>query len=154
MASFLLPKTWLLYTASTVLGIGAALIWTGQGTYLSRCSDSTTISRNSGLFWAMFQMSLFLGNTFVFFVFQGKEQIDESTRHLVFSVLLGVALLGIIFLFCLRPATVPDTVSATDSDDKEIEIAVTPLEALKNAFRFFFTRDMLVLSVCFFYTGK
>lgn len=53
--TFLWPKTWLLYFASCVLGVGAALIWTGQGTYLSRCSDPSTISRNSGIFWAMLQ---------------------------------------------------------------------------------------------------
>lgn len=55
MVTFLFPKTWLLYTASAVLGAGAALIWTGQGSYLSRCSNETNISRNSGIFWAMLQ---------------------------------------------------------------------------------------------------
>lgn len=101
----------------------------------------------------MFQMSLFLGNTFVYFVFQGKEKIDEDTRLLVFSVLIGVAILGIVFLVCLRRAHVPETVSAIDAEDKEIEIVLTPVETLKNAVRFFFTRDMLLLSVCFLYTG-
>jgi len=152
MVSFLMPKTWLLYVVSAVLGVGAALIWTGQGTYLSKCSDSSTIQRNSGVFWAMFQMSLFLGNTFVFFVFQGKEHIDHETRTLVFCVLIAVSILGIIFLACLRPATIPDTVSACD-DDKELAIELGPMDALKNAVSFFFTKDMLLLSVCFFYTG-
>lgn len=55
MLSFLWPSTWLLYVASAVLGVGAALIWTGQGTYLSRCSNQQTISRNSGVFWAILQ---------------------------------------------------------------------------------------------------
>jgi MFS family permease len=56
MISFLWPKTWLLYTVSAFLGVGAAIIWTAQGAFLSRCSDETTISRNSGIFWAMLQM--------------------------------------------------------------------------------------------------
>lgn len=72
----------------------------------------------------------------------------------MFSVLIGVAILGIIFLACLREAKIPETVSAIDNEDKEIEIVLSPLETLKNAFRFFFTKDMLLLSVCFFYTGK
>lgn len=55
MVSFLYPKTWLLYVSSAVLGAGAALIWTGQGAYLSRCSNDETIARNSGVFWAMLQ---------------------------------------------------------------------------------------------------
>lgn len=55
MVSFLYPKTWLLYVASGVLGAGAALIWTGQGNYLSLCSNESNIARNSGVFWAMLQ---------------------------------------------------------------------------------------------------
>lgn len=55
MVSFLYPKTWLLYVASAILGAGAALIWTGQGSYLSRCSNEANIARNSGIFWAMLQ---------------------------------------------------------------------------------------------------
>lgn len=55
MVSFLYPKTWLLYVSSAILGVGAALIWTGQGSYLSRCSNDETIARNSGVFWAMLQ---------------------------------------------------------------------------------------------------
>lgn len=55
MVSFLYPKTWLLYVASGVMGAGAALIWTGQGSYLSRCSNESNIARNSGVFWAMLQ---------------------------------------------------------------------------------------------------
>lgn len=59
MVSFLFPKTWLLYVSSGILGIGAALIWTGQGSYLSRCSNESNISRNSGIFWAMLQARYF-----------------------------------------------------------------------------------------------
>lgn len=50
-----MPRTWLLYLTSGILGIGAAITWTGQGSFLSRCSDTNTISRNSGIFWAMLQ---------------------------------------------------------------------------------------------------
>lgn len=55
IASFLAPSTWLLYVASALIGLGAAAIWTGQGTYLTLNSDAGTISRNSGIFWAMLQ---------------------------------------------------------------------------------------------------
>lgn len=55
IVSFLFPRTWLLYVASVLIGAGAALIWTGQGSYLTMNSDSDSISRNSGIFWAMLQ---------------------------------------------------------------------------------------------------
>ena len=38
------------------------------------------MERNSGLFWAMLQCSLLIGNTFVYFQFQGLEDIDKDTR--------------------------------------------------------------------------
>ncbi|VEN47295.1 unnamed protein product [Callosobruchus maculatus] len=54
--SFLIPKSWLLYLVSAVIGIGAALIWTGQGNYLTLNSTKAKISRNSGIFWALLQL--------------------------------------------------------------------------------------------------
>ncbi|XP_071442310.1 UNC93-like protein MFSD11 [Hetaerina americana] len=149
--SFLLPYTWLLYVASAVMGFGAAIIWTGQGNYLTLNSDSSTMSRNAGLFWAMLQSSMFFGNLFVYFQFQGKQIIDADTRLLVFIVLTALAGVGIVFLLVLRPA-VP-----TDSNDSiavaEDAAPLGPLHALKRSFSLFFTKDMLLLSLAFFYTG-
>ena len=48
--------TWSFYAVAVLLGIGGALLWTAQGVYLSAHSDESTISRNSGIFWALFQM--------------------------------------------------------------------------------------------------
>lgn len=52
---FLWPHTVILYVTSVLVGAGAALIWTGQGNYLTLMSTQKTISRNSGVFWAMLQ---------------------------------------------------------------------------------------------------
>jgi len=102
IASFLYPLTWLLYVMSAMLGVGAAIIWTAQGNYLTLCSNEQTMSRNSGIFWAILQTSMFLGNSFVFWQFEGKAEIDGYTRKLVFSVLTGVAILGVCCLMFLR----------------------------------------------------
>lgn len=56
LVSFLWPATYLLYLMSAVVGFGASIIWTGQGAYLTLNSDSSTMSRNSGVFWALLQM--------------------------------------------------------------------------------------------------
>ncbi|PNF26549.1 UNC93-like protein MFSD11 [Cryptotermes secundus] len=146
IASFLLPKTWLLYLASCVMGFGAAIIWTGQGNYLTLNSDSLTISRNSGIFWAMLQASMFFGNLFVYFQFQGKTHIDAHTRLSVFIVLLIIAAVGIVFLLILRPAQSPDGEMVQKEEGG-------PLNALRRAFALLITKEMILLSVTFFYTG-
>jgi len=68
LTPFLWPSNLLLYTTSVLLGFGASIIWTGQGTYLTMNSDSSTISRNSGIFWAMSKIRYFcvvLYNTYI-----------------------------------------------------------------------------------------
>ncbi|XP_028044058.1 UNC93-like protein MFSD11 [Bombyx mandarina] len=152
IVTFLFPRTWLLYVASVLIGAGAAMIWTGQGNYLTMNSDAETISRNSGIFWAMLQCSMFFGNLFVFIKFQGKSHIDLETRNVVFGALTGVCVLGIVFLALLRPIKRTATV-----EDAKVEIAYRdaegPLEAFKGALKLFCTKDMLLLSVTFIYTG-
>ncbi|CRK93330.1 CLUMA_CG006871, isoform A [Clunio marinus] len=155
MISFLWPKTWILYGMSALLGVGAAIIWTAQGSFLSKCSDSSTISRNSGIFWAMLQMSMFFGNLFVFFQFQGKSHIDQTTRTLVFSVLIGVGVLGFFFLTALRPIHEQRVVDAIEGDvDDELDNPSNDVRAaFRNSVNLFFTKEMLLLSLTFFYTG-
>ena len=137
--TFLWPQTWLLYLASAIIGTGAAMIWTGQGNYLTLNSTPATISRNSGLFWALLQMSMFIGNLFVFFQFQGLTHIDKDTRTIVTSVLAGIAVVGIIVLVIL-PRPRPDT---STSSVNVVEEPRGPLEALKSAAKLFVTKDMI-----------
>ncbi|XP_063605818.1 UNC93-like protein MFSD11 isoform X2 [Penaeus indicus] len=145
IAGFLWPKTWILYLTSVLVGAGAALIWTGQGNYLTLMSDQTTISRNSGIFWAMLQSSLLFGNIFVYYQFMGKEIIDSYTRMIVFSVLTIVAVIGVCVM-CILPK--PGSEGGGRTDDLG-----GPYAALKKSFALFKTKDMLLLSVTFFYTG-
>ena len=114
-----------------------------KGNFLSLNSDDSTISRNSGIFWAMSISSSFIGNTFVYFQFQGKETIDTGTRNLVGIVLLCVTAAGALLMLALRPTTWAES-AATNKG---------PLQALKDSAKLFLTRDMLLLSVAFFYTG-
>ncbi|KAG7302811.1 hypothetical protein JYU34_012788 [Plutella xylostella] len=151
IVTFLFPKTWLLYVASVLIGAGAAAIWTGQGNYLTLNSDAETISRNSGIFWAMLQCSLFFGNLFVFIKFQGKSHIDVDTRNVVFGVLTAVCAVGIVFLLLLRP-----TRRAPAIDDAKVEVVSEPesaMDAFRGACRLFMTKEMILLSATFIYTG-
>lgn len=146
IANFLYPMVWGLYTASVLIGFGAALIWTGQGNFLTLNSDSETMARNSGIFWAMLQCSLLFGNLFVFFEFQGEDKINIHIRTMVFSVLLGVGALGTILLLALRGG------GRERIEDKGTP-PPSPKEALVNAFKLFKTSDMILLSITFAYSG-
>nr|CAI5855156.1 unnamed protein product [Callosobruchus analis] len=145
--SFLIPQTWLLYLVSAIIGIGAALIWTGQGNYLTLSSTKAKISRNSGIFWALLQLSLFIGNLFVYFAFKGKDKIDKQTRHTVTWTLSAIGIAGLAVILLLPRPT------KEEEEDEEPEVHVGPLDALKGAWRLFITRDMLLLSITFLYTG-
>lgn len=96
---------------------------------------------------------MLIGNTFVYFQFQGKEHIDEGTRRIVFIVLIAVAIVGVVFLGFLQRVKHP---FEDDSRDRELEykpINDSIISAFKSAINLFFTRDMLLLSITFLYTG-
>lgn len=99
---------------------------------------------------------MFFGNLFVYFQFQGKTHIDEATRTLVFSVLIGVGVLGFIFLTALRPVHDTSVRHASDIEtDDELETTSSAVVvAFRNSVNLFFTKEMLLLSLTFFYTGK
>jgi hypothetical protein len=99
---------------------------------------------------------MFFGNLFVYFQFQGKTHIDEATRTLVFSVLIGVGFVGFFFLTALRPLEDTRVVSGADVEaDDELDTPSNGVTiAFKNSINLFMTKEMLLLSLTFFYTGK
>jgi len=143
IAQLLWPNTILLYISAVIIGLGAPVIWTAQGNLLAINSDDDTISRNSGVFWGMLQMSTFIGNTFAYFMFRGEEYITSETRTMVGVVLLSITAAGVVAMLLLKKTGDTDTASSTES----------PSQAFKAAGRFFMTREMLLLSVTFFYSG-
>ncbi|XKL60748.1 hypothetical protein PGB90_007805 [Kerria lacca] len=142
IASFLLPITYVLYIVSVLLGIGGAIIWTAQGTYLTQNSDNLTISRNSGIFWAIFQCSQLFGNLFVFFAFEGKKHIDLETRTYVYTTLTVISIVGILLLLLLRPAV-------TSQGEEITEINVGAILAIRRVFGLFTEGKMLLLCISF-----
>ncbi|XP_076377988.1 UNC93-like protein MFSD11 isoform X1 [Megalopta genalis] len=163
LASFLWPQDVLLYIASCVLGLGAALIWTGHGQYLTENSNAETMSRNAGVFWTVFQTSTFIGNLFVYFMFR-KPKIDGSTRIIVSCVLTGLSIAGTCLLATLRSSSqrlVLGEAEGVSSADRELQIPEPARErpwraawdALIDAFSLFLTLKMLLLSLTFIYTG-
>ncbi|BFZ02855.1 hypothetical protein BsWGS_05894 [Bradybaena similaris] len=153
VASFLKPMVWSLYLGSVLVGFGAAILWTAQGTFFTINSDSQTGARNSGIFWALSQCSLLFGNLYSYFVFQGKQIITESERSKLFYVLSAAGLAGSLCLLALRKRRI-----AIVEDDLHLNASVahtpdTPLTALKKAFALMKTKEVLLLCLMFAYTG-
>lgn len=99
---------------------------------------------------------MLMGNLFVFFQFQGKEHIDEATRRIVFIALISVAIVGVLFFCALRRVQSASDNDANDRHDRELDYQSKTngiVGAFFKAIRLFFTRDMLLLSITFLYTG-
>jgi len=91
---------------------------------------------------------MFLGNTFVFFALHDKNHLDESTRTLVFTVLIAVCFLGTLLFLLLRS---PLSSEGTENERGE---TLSPIQEIKNSLSLFLTEDMCLLNMSFFFTGK
>jgi len=158
VASFFYLNDYLYYSASALLGLGAAILWTAQGTFLTANSTKETMSRNAGVFWAMLQSNLLVGNTIAYYQFQGLSSIDKDTRVTTVGIFFACALAGcVIFLFLLpahddRGRNICATFWILPDKSSE-EAHDSPLQALKKSLKLFVTLDMLMLCVYFYYTG-
>ncbi|XP_061472313.1 UNC93-like protein MFSD11 [Rhineura floridana] len=161
IAIFIEPSTWTFYTASVFLGIAAAVLWTAQGNCLTINSNEHTIGRNSGIFWALLQSSLFFGNLYIYFAWQGKTQISENDRRTVFIALTVISLVGTVLFFLIRTPeeshSEEEEAEATDdtlvehmSEQSKMTRAV---DAFKRSVKLCGTKEILLLSITTAYTG-
>ncbi|CAF4190929.1 unnamed protein product, partial [Adineta steineri] len=151
--SFLFPMIWSFYLVSILLGIGAAILWTAQGTYLALYSNEMTVSRNAGIFWALLQIGYLPGNLFVYLSIN-TETITRSTRYPLFAVFSIVCAVGLAFFALIIWRTfIERRQSNSQLSNKEEKITMANIaETLKIAVRLFKTRNMLLLLISFAYT--
>ncbi|XP_057310453.1 UNC93-like protein MFSD11 [Hydractinia symbiolongicarpus] len=165
-----------LYIASVVVGVGAALIWTGQGNFLTINSTDDTIGRNSGIFWALLQCSLLFGNMFVYFYFKNdSSHISNHERVVLYTVLLVCAGIGTLAIILLQKSQMPEqslvnnahSIPENDEDEREVSLRSvngrsqsgnagsrqTPLESFLRSFQLLKTSNMLCLAFTIAYTG-
>ncbi|KHJ85797.1 hypothetical protein OESDEN_14468, partial [Oesophagostomum dentatum] len=180
MIQFLFVNAWLLYVFSAVLGFGAAVIWTANGAYLVQFSRSGKMGRNSGILWAMLQTSLVAGAIFLFFVLSYGDLY--SSYRFLYTAFAAVSFVGIITL-CLLPAAPPVNCTCVvslravgsacncvdesleeplfDDNTDELDVSApvatqttrTWQEEFKHTFSLLRTNDMMLLSICFLYSG-
>ncbi|VDO93310.1 unnamed protein product [Heligmosomoides polygyrus] len=140
-AGFLYLNEIYLYISSGIIGFGAAILWTGQGTYLSQNSTAETSSRNSALLWALAEGSLVGGGIFLFVVFRTSDTTDgirDSTVHILYGVFTAITLLAAVTLALLK---IPESV---ENDDREKP---------GSTFSLMVTKEMLLMASVFAYTG-
>uniref|UniRef100_A0A672GBG2 Major facilitator superfamily domain containing 11 n=1 Tax=Salarias fasciatus TaxID=181472 RepID=A0A672GBG2_SALFA len=143
IAMFIYPYTWTFYTASVLVGIGAAVLWTAQGNVLAINSSDRTIGRNSGIFWALLQFSLFFGNLYIYCAWHGHDHITDKDRRTVFISLTVISLVGCFLFFLIRKPETPRTGERRHGN-----------ENAENGFSFLCAHtEMLLLSVSIAYTG-
>ncbi|XP_031608903.1 UNC93-like protein MFSD11 [Oreochromis aureus] len=167
IAMFIYPYTWSFYTASVLVGIAAAVLWTAQGNVLTINSTDSTIGRNSGIFWALLQFSLFFGNLYIYCAWHGHVHITDQDRRTVFISLTVISLVGCFLFFLLRK---PDSESSSSAEatepllqEESCDNAATSsgcshlcsqaLDAFVKACKLFITKEMLLLGVSIGYTG-
>ncbi|XP_060945346.1 UNC93-like protein MFSD11 [Limanda limanda] len=166
IAMFIYPYTWSFYTASVLVGVGAAVLWTAQGNVLTINSTDNNIGRNSGIFWALLQCSLFFGNLYIYFAWHGHVHITDKDRQTVFISLTVISLVGCFLFFLIRrpdPESSPPEVteSLLQAESTETSTDTSPhsglcsqaLDAFIQACKISVTKEMLLLSFCIAYTG-
>lgn len=167
IAMFIYPYTWSFYTASVLVGIGAAILWTAQGNVLAINSSERTIGRNSGIFWALLQFSLFFGNLYIYCAWHGHNHITDKDRKTVFISLTVISLIGCFLFFLIRkPEAEPSSSDVTEAllqpelsesgdacSSPRLGLCSQALEAFVKACKMFCSKEMLLLSTCIAYTG-
>lgn len=166
IAMFIHPFTWSFYTASVLVGIGAAVLWTAQGNVLATNSNDRTIGRNSGIFWALLQFSLFFGNLYIYCAWRGHDTITNKDRMTVFISLTIISLVGCFLFFLIRKPESESSSEVTESllqaesnessassSSSDSGLCSQALDAFVKSCKLFITREMLLLSTCIAYTG-
>ncbi|KAM4530468.1 UNC93-like protein MFSD11 [Odontesthes bonariensis] len=167
IAMFIYPYTWSFYTASVLVGIAAAVLWTAQGNVLAINSTDSTIGRNSGIFWSLLQFSLFFGNLYIYCAWHGHEHITDKDRQTVFISLTVISLAGCFLFFLIRKPD-PESSSRPDGTEPLLQtesldgstasssgsgLCSQALDAFVKACKMFVTKEMLLLSISIGYTG-
>ncbi|XP_023672315.1 UNC93-like protein MFSD11 isoform X1 [Paramormyrops kingsleyae] len=163
-ALFILPETWSFYLVSILIGLGASMLWTAQGTFLVQNSDVATINKHTGVFWGLLQCSMLFGNMYIYFDWRGKTEITDSNRKTMFVVLLGISVLGTLTFIVLRKTGLQEEVLSEEEGEsllsariiykQKTTIAVRETKSeLSSVLQLFRSKAILLLSCSMAYSG-
>ncbi|KAK0405416.1 hypothetical protein QR680_017981 [Steinernema hermaphroditum] len=146
-AGFLHLNETYLYVSSAVMGLGAAVLWTGQGNYLALNSTEANSKRNSGVLWGISQCCIAFGGIFLYLVFRnGGSHISDNTVKTLYGVFTALSIIGVITIALLR--TPPRVASGENVDE-----ALGHGQLLISTFKLMITPEMILMAFVFIYTG-
>jgi len=134
----------LLYACAVFNGVGASLLWTGQGTFLSINSSPDSAARDSGIFWTLYQLSGVVGNLAVYILFKGVTIIETDVRLQTAGILTGICILGVLITLAYQPTP------WHHSDKKSLS---NPVRSLLSCLQLLTTGSVMKLSIAFLYSG-
>ena len=136
---------YLLVPTALVLGFGAAILWSAQGTYLTNVAGQAELGKFNGIFFFIFQSTQIVGNLISALVLgkvaDGVYTKSEVVLFIVFSVLSAVGVCGFLFL---RPVRIRRKSSAVDTVSLGAELKEVILLAFQD------NRMALMLPVIFY----
>ncbi|CAK6972423.1 UNC93-like protein MFSD11 [Scomber scombrus] len=164
IAVFIAPSTWAFYLTSVLIGIGAAMLWTAQGQFLVENSEASTINRNTGMFWALLQCSMLFGNLYIYFDWNGRTEISDSSRKNIFLFLLVTSVLGTLSFLVLRQSHDEEEMLSEEEGQSLLSTRVmykhranTAMQDAKSEFKTILhllkTKTIVLLSPCMAYSG-
>uniref|UniRef100_A0A915D134 UNC93-like protein MFSD11 n=1 Tax=Ditylenchus dipsaci TaxID=166011 RepID=A0A915D134_9BILA len=150
---FLFLNKAFLFGSSAFVGLGAAVIWTAQGSYIALNSTEETANKHVSLFWSVSQSCFAFGGVFLYFVFRHTDSFGEHTVHTIYSVFTAVTILGAVVLALLRMPVYPPGMQLTDGKIIPKEVPLTHMQMFASTIKLARKQRMLVLSVGLLYTG-
>eukprot|EP00026_Physarum_polycephalum_P007093 Phypoly_transcript_07147.p1 GENE.Phypoly_transcript_07147~~Phypoly_transcript_07147.p1 ORF type:complete len:410 (+),score=45.47 Phypoly_transcript_07147:79-1308(+) len=127
----------ILLGASAIVGFGAAVLWTAQGSTVIRCAPPAKLGAYNGLFFGIFQWAQVIGNLLAGILL--AKGISEYLLFLILTIIGSTSLIG--FLFLRRPKAPP----ASSGDSFSSRILQT--------FSVMFTKQMALLYLAMIYSG-
>uniref|UniRef100_A0A0R3RPB5 UNC93-like protein MFSD11 n=1 Tax=Elaeophora elaphi TaxID=1147741 RepID=A0A0R3RPB5_9BILA len=145
MLTFVLVNNYIFYITSALMGIAAALIWTGHGVYMKEITTSGNESRNSGLHWSINFVSLTFGGALLLLIFHKTGEAEALSMGLIKYIFGGLSTFTISsnILFAFLPNHSKRSVVKRDSF----------LATVGKSAELFTDVKVYLLAVCFMFMG-